>query len=100
MRREQRVAMAAFRHHSHPCRYDGQEVTGLNIRYCEHKAVDILGDEEGVVMTVDVVEFLCSELSDSDFGDTITDLETNQTYRLGREVQDDGYMRTVESTRI
>lgn len=96
MRREQRIALAQFRHHANPCTYSGRYGDRVKIRYTDHKGVDLIGDDNQVVATVNALMFLNSELPKSESGDTVVTENPKETFKLGREIKDDGFMRTIE----
>jgi len=89
--------MSAFRHHSYPGVYEDRNGKTCRVRIIDHHMVELEGEHDETVFQMDAVQVLNSELPEHDTSRSkITSLETGQVYILGRELQDDGYMRTIE----
>jgi len=96
-RREQRVAVSAFRHHSHSGVYEACDGTTCAVRFVDQHMIALEGEYQEAVFQEDMVQVLCSELPRHDVSkSTLKDMGTGQVYILGREIKDDGYVRTLE----
>lgn len=96
-RRENRVAVSAFRHHSYIGIYEDEQGETRHIRYIEQQALDLEGEYDEIVYQADMVQVLKTELPDHDTSRSrIRSLDTDQVFILGREIKDDGYIRTIE----
>lgn len=98
LRREQRVALAAFRHHSHLAVYEGADGRTCKLRFIDQHMVELDGEYGESVFQEDMIQVLTSELPThrASSGDKLKSLDDGQVYILGREIKDDGYIRTIE----
>jgi len=96
-RRERRIAASAFRHHSYLGIYEDRDGKTCRVRYMEQHEVALGGEYDESVYQADMVQVLTSELPRHDTSRSkIKSLDTELVYILGREVKDDGYIRTIE----
>lgn len=59
--------------------------------------IDLGGEYDETILQADLIQVLTSELPRHDTSRSkLISLETGQVYVLGREVKDDGYVRTIE----
>lgn len=95
-RREQRIARSIGRHHMYVGQYSGSQGS-FELKFSDHLGVDQFGEYDETVISVDYVSVLRSQLPTHENGDTITDPETGAVYELGTQIDDDGYVRTIET---
>lgn len=89
--------MSVFRHHSYPGVYEDRDGKTCRVRYIDQHMIDLEGEYDESVLQADMIQVLTRELPRHDTSRSkLTSLETEQVYNLGREVKDDGYIRTIE----
>jgi len=96
-RRDSRVALSSFRHHSDLGIYEDVDGKVRPILFIDQQQVELQGEYGEVVFQEDMVEVLKLELPEHDTGRSkLIDQETGQVWLLGREIKDDGHIRTIE----
>lgn len=89
--------MSAFRHHSSLGVYEDRNGKTCRVRYIPQLMVELQGEHDEFVFQSDMVQVLSIELPTHDTSrSTLTFLETKESFILGREIKDDGYIRTIE----
>ncbi len=96
-RRERRVARSVFRQHSTQGVYIDRDGEETPVRITTQVSITLDGEYQEMIYQSDMVQVLTEELPQHDTSRSrITCLETGKDYTLGREVMDDGYIRTIE----
>ena len=89
--------MSAFRHHSYPGVYEDKDGRTCRVRYIDEHMIGLDGEYDQAILQEDMLQVLVKELPDHDSSRSkLTSSKTGQVYILGREVKDDGYVRTIE----
>ena len=88
------MALSIFRHHGHSGSYQNRL-----IKFTDHHDVEVVGESDEVVESVDAVKVLKSELPSHEVGEILLSLDDNISYELSREIGDDGYVRMIQVTR-
>ena len=78
MRREQRIALSALRHHGHIGFFEGKQVL-----FTDHHQVEVVGEYDEAVISVDSIKVLKSDIPEHEAGAILNSHDDGIKYKLG-----------------